>query len=145
MQFQKSYRPTFTLGGIARRTSNAHPEQIGAFWETFRTGKIAQKLPQRTSDAVYALYTEYDSDHNGEYTLLLGYKVPADSEVQEGLYKVTVPADLYAVVDARGPQPMTLINTWQEINTTNMDRSYGCDFDIYWGPESVEIYVSIEG
>lgn len=144
MQYQKSYRPSFTLAGIARRTSNAHPEQIGAFWGRFRAEKIAQQLPQRTSDAIYALYSEYDSDHTGEYTMLLGYEVPTDAEVPEGMHKVPIPAAAYAVVDARGPQPETLTTAWQQVWSSSLPRSYGCDFDIYWGPETVEIYVSID-
>ena len=144
MQYQKAYRPSFTLAGIAQRASSGRRDQIGAFWRRFFAEKITQALPQRNNDAIYSLYTEYDSDHTGEYTLLLGYEIPADAEVGEGLTKTTIPASSYAVIDARGPQPDTLIDAWQAVWSSSLARNYSCDFDIHWGPEAVEIYVSIE-
>ena len=144
MKYEKAYRPTFTLAGIACRASNAQPKVIGDIWQRFYAEKVGRQLPQRNSDAVYALYTEYDSDHTGEYTLLLGYEVPADAEVPEGLHKVTIPAASYAVIDARGPQPETLMTAWEQIWDSTLTRSYACDFDIHWSQETVEIYVSID-
>jgi predicted transcriptional regulator YdeE len=147
MHYEKSYRQTFTVAGIAGRVSNAWPEAMDALWQRFHQEKVATRVLERTSDAVYALYRDYERDHTGEYTMVLGYEVPADSiianDTPKGLVAAVVPAATYALIEARGEQPAALIEAWKQVWASTLPRNYICDFEVHWGPETVELYISI--
>ena len=148
MHYEKTHHPGFTVVGIACRVSNARPEAIDALWQRFLQEKILLLVLGRTSDAVYALYCDYETDHNEEYTMVLGYEVPANAlvatEPPEGLVVAVVPASRYALIEARGKQPETLVKVWKQVWASAMERTYICDFEVHWGPVAVEVYVGIE-
>jgi predicted transcriptional regulator YdeE len=148
MQYEKTYRPAFSIVGIACRTSRRHPAKTGSLWRRFREENIAAQIIERSSNAVYALYCEYDSDDDGEYTLVLGCEVPTDAQIAQetpdGLVVAAVPGANYALIDARGKQPDTLIEAWVDVSNSALRRTYICDFEVHWGPVAVEVYVSIE-
>ena len=148
MQYEKTYHPAFTIVGIACRASNRKSAPMYALWRRFREEKIAAQVVERVSDAVYALYCEYDSDYTGEYTLVLGCEVPANAmvaqETPEGLVVATIPAANYALIDARGKQPDALIAAWADVWKSSLKRAYICDFEVHWGPVAVELYVGID-
>ncbi len=147
MHYEKVYRPAFTVLGIACRASNAQPDTTYGLWQRFREENIAAHVLERVSDAVYAVYCEYDSDHTGEYTFVLGYEIPATAaaveDTPEGLVVANIPAAQYAVIEARGEQPEALISAWEHVWTSTLARSYICDFEVHWGPVAVEIHVGI--
>ena len=63
--------------GISVRTNNAaemEPEkaQIPKLWDNFYSGVLNTKV---RGFPIYGLYTNYESDVNGEYTLLAGVEV----------------------------------------------------------------------
>lgn len=66
----------FTIVGISARTNNAQeiagkgiiPQQ----WQKFFKEGILEKIPNKASPTIYAVYTDYESDRNGEYTFLIG-------------------------------------------------------------------------
>ena len=148
MHYEKTYRPTFTVVGIACRASNAQPQAIYDLWQRFYEEKVSTHVLARVRDAVYAIYCEYDSDHTGEYTFVLGYEVPADAAIVEdppdGLVVAVIPAAQYAVIEARGEQPEALISAWEHVGTSTLARSYICDFEVHWGPMAVEVYVGMK-
>lgn len=140
MQSTIRTRPAFTIVGVARRVSNDHPEQIGALHREFwAKGGIAQ-ITNRTSDDIYAMYTDYDGDHTKPYTMIIGCEAPA--AVGEGLTAKHVPAAKYAVFDARGPQPATIIATWQHIWGADLPRAFTSDFDHYAG-DVADVHVAV--
>ena len=148
MHYEQTYRPAFTVVGIAGRTSKAHPAKTSSLWRRFREEKIATQVVERVNDAVYALYCEYDSDYRGEYTLVLGCEVPMESlitqETPEAMVVATIPAANYALIDARGKQPDALIDAWADVWKSSLKRAYICDFEVHWGPVAVELFVGVE-
>src|SRR5438105_2947626 len=62
----------FTVVGIAVRTSNAREAAadgvIGKQWERFMKEGILAKIPNKLDAAIVAVYTDYASDKDGEYT-----------------------------------------------------------------------------
>jgi len=156
MQQQES----FTVVGIAARTTNAKEMTadgvIGKFWaRLFQEGLIA-KIPNKADTSILAVYTDYASDHNGEYTYLLGAKVKNVANVPEGMVAKTVPAGKYAVFTSQpGPAYQVVPQIWQKINNlpktaTGGDRVYRADFEVYderaRDPQNtvVDVYVGIE-
>ncbi|WP_119459688.1 GyrI-like domain-containing protein [Rhodospirillaceae bacterium SYSU D60014] len=147
MDFTTSAREAFTIVGIAARTSNSEGGRIAALWQRFYAEGIQQRIPDRLSDDVYSLYTDYESDHTGPFTLVIGCAVSKAEALPDGLVAKAVPAAKYAVIDATGPQPDTVMQQWQAIWASDLPRSYSGDFDLYRNRKGetprVEIHVAI--
>src|ERR1700723_897381 len=91
----------FTVVGIAVRTSNAEQmtaaKPIGKLWERlFKEGVLAA-IPNKADGKIVAVYAEYASDKDGEYTYLLGARVRKVESVPAGMTAKNVPGGRYAV------------------------------------------------
>jgi predicted transcriptional regulator YdeE len=151
--------PGFTVVGISTRTTNAIEMSgrgvIGNEWERFMKDGLLGKIPHRVDSEILALYTDYESDHSGAYTFILGARVSSAKNVPPGMVAKEVPPGKYAVfTSARGPAAKVVPESWQQINSLPKsapggDRTYRADFEVY-GPlaadpqhAEVEIYIGI--
>jgi predicted transcriptional regulator YdeE len=149
----------FTVVGIAVRTSNAEqmtPERpIGKQWERlFKEGVLAA-IPNKADANIVALYTEYASDKDREYTYVLGARVTKADNVPTGMVAKNVPAGRYAMFTSeRGPVQKVVVEMWQRVWATPKsalggDRAYKADFEIYdqraQNPADsiVDLYISV--
>jgi predicted transcriptional regulator YdeE len=131
----------FTVIGIATRTNNAREATsdgvIGKQWARFMQGGVLEKIPDKLDHSIFAVYTDYASDRNGDYTFILGAKVSSSAAVPEGMVAKKVPAGRYAVFTSdRGPGPKVVPELWMRINSLPKsaiggDRTYRADFEIY--------------
>jgi len=149
----------FMVIGISARTSNAKETTadgvIGKQWGRFMQDGLLGKVPNKADKAIVALYTDYASDHNGEYTYVLGARVTSDAEVPAGMVAKKIPAGRYAVFTTeKGPAAKVVPEAWMRINSlpksaVGGDRVYGADFEIYderaVDPQNsqVDVYVGI--
>jgi predicted transcriptional regulator YdeE len=127
--------------GIATRTSNAREMTadgvIGKQWVRFMQEGVFGKIPNKVDASIVAVYTDYASDKNGEYTFLLGSRVTSDADVPAGLVARRVPAGKFAVFTTeKGPGPKVVPETWERINSLSKsvmggDRMYQADFEVY--------------
>ena len=108
-------RPAFRVCGIFRRTSNSQAEEIGDLWRRYFQGNVKDQIPHRLNDAIFAVYCEYQSDPTGEYTLVLGHEVSANSESPGGMVVKTIPDATYRIIDACGEQPGAVVAAWQQV------------------------------
>ncbi|GAA3972624.1 GyrI-like domain-containing protein [Mucilaginibacter dorajii] len=142
----------FFLQGISVRTTNQNGQSakdIGDLWGRFMADDVIEKIEDRITDSIYCIYTDYESDHTGPYTAVLGCPVSSLDNMPAGLISVTVPASEYVRYIAKGRLPDCVAETWQEIWNTSFNRTYKADFDV-WGekaqnPEDaeVDIYVGV--
>lgn len=80
-------KPTKMIIGIECRTSNAPdagPHDIPRHWEKFYTNNILNKIPNKTSNEVIALYCDYEGDYTQPYSLVIGCEVSTVDEIPEG-------------------------------------------------------------
>ncbi len=155
MQPQIIMRPGFKIIGIEVRTSN--PEEssgtgkISQTWQKFYSENILSKIPDKRGDAVLAAYTDYESDVNGAYSLIIGSEVDSLADIPIGLVGREIPAAKYAVfTSARGVIPGIIFDVWKKIwDFKGAVRAYQTDLEVY-GRESrdrnnaqIEVYVSI--
>lgn len=140
-------RPAFTLIGISARVSNSAPEKIGALWARFMSEGVLAKIPNRVNDDVYSLYSEYESDQNGPYSVLIGAAVTSAAEVPDGMTAQSVPAATYAVIPVRGLLPGAVVATWINVWQTPLARTFSADFDLYrkttGGLPEVSVHIAI--
>lgn len=134
--------PEIKLVGITARTSNAaefNPDttKIGATMQKFFGGLQNNILNRKNPGKVFAVYTNYESDANGEYTYFLGEEVTSFDNMDKEFEALTIPAQTYAKFTSDpGQMPSVVIDMWQKI--WNMDseslggeRAYIADFEIY--------------
>jgi predicted transcriptional regulator YdeE len=135
------HEQSFTVVGVAARTSNAKEMtaegMIGKLWSRMTQEGLLAQIPNKADGNIVAVYTDYASDHDGEYTYVLGAKVKNASKIPEGMVAKTVPAGKYAVFTSdRGPAYKVVPQAWKAINSlpkteTGGDRTYGADFELY--------------
>jgi CubicO group peptidase (beta-lactamase class C family)/predicted transcriptional regulator YdeE len=153
-------RGEFTVIGIEARTSNAKEMTadgvIGKQWGRIFQEGLLEKIPNKADQNIVAVYTDYASDHNGEYTFLLGARVTSDSDAPAGMVAKKIPAGRFAVFTTeKGPAPQVVPAAWMKINSlpqsaTGGDRVYAADYEIYderaMDPQNlqVDIYIGIK-
>ena len=138
--------------GISVRTTNANEMNP----ETARIGKIWQKFDSEVSvnyqsgERVYGVYYNYESDANGEFTVLAGTE-----KLSNSLEKVTIPKGKYLVFEGKAPtsddkgRVQAVIDTWGRIwsyfesGGSEHKRAYKTDFEHYKNQTEISIYISI--
>lgn len=150
--------PGFTVVGIQARTSNAKEATahgiIGKQWQRFFSEGIPQNIPNRLDANFYAVYSDYASDHNGEYSFLIGAKVKNGTPAPEGMVAKQVRSGKYAVMCSdKGPFPEVVPAAWGRFYKLEAEgklkRAYETDFELYderaQNPQNgqVDIYVGV--
>jgi len=150
----------FSLVGIEARTNNAKESTgngvIPKQWSKFFAEGILSKIPNKIDPTIYAVYTDYASDRNGDYTFLIGAKISALAGIPAGMVVKKVPAGRYAVITSVvGPVQSVVPQAWQQIwgledrSQLGGVRSYKADFEVYdqrsRNPQSsqVDVYIGI--
>jgi CubicO group peptidase (beta-lactamase class C family)/predicted transcriptional regulator YdeE len=131
----------FSVVGIAVRTSNAKEMtaegMIGKQWRLFIQEGILNKIPNKADASIVAVYTDYASDKDGEYTFLLGARVTSDADAPAGMVAKKVPGGKFAMFTSeKGAAQKVVPETWMRINSLPKsamggDRVYRADFEIY--------------
>jgi predicted transcriptional regulator YdeE len=150
----------FTVVGISARTTNAKEMTaegvIGKQWTRIFQETVMARIPNKADQNIVAVYTDYASDHDGEYTFLLGARVTSEKDVPAGMVAKQVPGGKFAVFTSKkGPAWKVVPELWARINslpktTVGGDRRYAADFEIYderaADPQNsqVDVYVGIQ-
>ena len=137
----------FTVSGLSVRTKNEDEfnlktAKIPQLWAQLDTDLIPH---QKQNSPVYGVYADYESDHNGCYTLTVGVEVMKADKL---FAHVDVKKANYLVFKNSGSMPQAIIATWQMVwdyfdSQTDFVRAYGTDFEVYLGPEKCEVYIQI--
>lgn len=140
--------------GIECRTSNAPdagPQDIPRHWARFYEEAVIDRIPNKASTEVIALYCDYEGDATQPYSLVIGGPVLHLDKIPEGMVVKEIPAGSYAVFNAKGDFPQSLIDTWIAIwQRDNLTRTYRADFEVYGdkffnqSPQEVDVWVGIE-
>jgi predicted transcriptional regulator YdeE len=148
-------KPGFRFIGIEVRTNNRDEMtpngKIGGQWQKFYAENILSKIPGKQGNAVLALYTDYESDQNGEYSFLIGSEVDSLANIPSGLVGKEIAASKYAIFSSsRGPIPAIIFDVWKRIWAYKGTRAYKSDFEVY-GKDSVDpknaqvdVYLSVK-
>lgn len=143
-------KESFTVVGYEVRTNNqaemSSQAKIGPHWQAFYEKNIASQIPHKKDpNILYGVYTDYESDANGDYSVIIGYEVSkVEDNLPDFLTVKEVPASLYkSYTSEKGKMPDVVIDTWKQIWTdTSIERAYKSDFEIYKGqidPNKAEV------
>lgn len=143
----------FEIVGMAVRTTNQNGQaekDIRTLWENFYKDESLAKIEGKISEDLYCVYTDYEKDHSGAYTTILGYQMRPDILPPSGCVRKIIVRSGYEVFISQGPLPSCVQQTWMNIWKSNLKRRYTADFDVY-GPHSknpeyaiVRTFVSIQ-
>lgn len=142
---------SFTLKGLKARTQNskemdAATAKIGDLWALFY-----QDLGPKLEDGanIYGVYTNYQSDMNGEYDIIACTNGLPNYESAE-LVEIKVETGKYLLFKGKGEMPEAVISVWGEIwsyfSAENCvhTRAYTTDFEYYKSDSEIEIYIAIQ-
>jgi len=151
MNYEIAGQDSFFVSGIAVRTTNQNGKStidIGDLWTRFMSENMAAKISDKYSDDTYCVYTDYESDHTGWYTAVIGCRV--NDIGNDGMFAAVVPSGNYRVYKPEGRFPDCVGETWMKIWGDSNGRSYIADYDLYkagaksFEETETEIYVGVE-
>lgn len=139
----------FHIIGISTKTINKNgqsAQDIEALWRKFWGEEIQKQIPNKVSDEIYAVYTDYESDFTGHYTTIIGLPVSSLEHIPTGFVGITIDEGQYQKFVSKGRMPEAVFNTWLEIwanEELNLKRAYKADFTIhglkYYDGEKAEV------
>lgn len=139
------------IAGITVRTSNARerdPETaaLPGLWARFIATAPAPEVGPPSP--IFSVYTDYETDLNGAYTVVLGHEADRSPGGDRSL---RLAAGRYAVFTSSGAMPDAVVHGWQQIwayfaRPDAPPRAYTTDFECYdpLQPSTVRIYVAID-
>lgn len=149
MNYKEEQLDDILLQGISLRVNNKAPEKIAQLWQKFQTKNVIDLIPHKVSQNVYCVYTDYESDYKGDYTLFIGCEVSSlNANRETNIQSHVISKGNFYTFDAKGELPDAVIKNWQHIWTTDYPRAYKSDFEIYYHSEVtqtpvVKTYLSI--
>ncbi|MCX7546838.1 GyrI-like domain-containing protein [Xanthomarina sp. F1114] len=143
----------FKIIGVSTRTTNKEnksQKDLEKLWGQFYAENILEKVPNKASDKIVSIYTDYKSDYTEDYTTIIGVPVHSLNEIPNGLIGREFKSDNFQKFIAKGEMPNAVVNTWIDIwkKDNELNRKYTYDFEVYGensqkGENSeVEIYIA---
>ncbi|MEK8129036.1 GyrI-like domain-containing protein [Paenibacillus filicis] len=150
-------KPQMTLAGVTVRTTNAEEMgpngRLAQLWDDYFRNQAALQANSHLAHLIYALYTDYESDATGAYTVIIGHEVdgaaaPAEAEGA----RAVVPASRYRVFTTKkGPVHEVVAEAWGQIWDYYKDseevRAFTGDFEVYdsrhFDPANTEVQIYI--
>ena len=150
------------LVGIQSRTNNAlemneSDRKIPGTIQKYFQNRLYEKISNRKKPGVtYCVYTDYESDFNGDYTFFIGEEIDFSSDVNLDFKTLTIPTQTYVkFTNGPGQMPEVCVNAWKKIWDMSVSdfggkRVYVADFEIYdersQDPKNtiLDIYVGIK-
>lgn len=137
-------RPEIKLVGLSVRTNNReeYNKMTGKIFPLvqryFHQALFNKILNRKTPGTTYCAYTNYESDHTGDYTYYIGEEVSSfDSKLSSEFQTLIIPPQKYAkFTTLPAPMPDVLVKAWGDIWKMSPKelggiRSYLTDFELY--------------
>ena len=139
------YIKDFTVMGFSIKTQNKDEfnekkAKLPSLWKQFYSSSLA------TNANIFEVYSNYESDANGIYTVTLGIQ---DDIKQSDFASVNIQSGNYLIFQGIGPMPCTVVDTWKKIwdyfdNDNMYQRSLISDFESYSVVDQVDIYIGLK-
>jgi predicted transcriptional regulator YdeE len=111
-------RPIFIVGLELRTSNDVAFETLPAHWQRFMSEGILERIPNRASDDMYAVYTNYENqgrNNSGVYSCVLGAPVTSLEDVPSDLIAVSFPAGTYQMVPVPSGRADLVGEAWQAV------------------------------
>jgi predicted transcriptional regulator YdeE len=145
-------RAEILVVGFAVRTSNAEEldparARLPILWARAGAPGAFAHVPGKADENLYAVLTDYESDHHGAFTQVVGVAVRTAAALPEGMVAVRVPKVASMKVEARGPMPKVLVEAWQEVwkhteSGGTPPRAFTTDLEVHH-PGGADLFVAV--
>ncbi|CAG9713209.1 MULTISPECIES: GyrI-like domain-containing protein [Clostridium] len=139
------------VAGLNIRTNNNDPnmnKNIGELWNKFFKEGIFTAIENKINDKTIGLYSDYESDYNGDYDMSVGCEISNDEKIPTGTILKIIPAGNYAKFVVKGQMQKAVYEFWQKLWQMNLERAYTCDFEEYINTDidnaEIHIYISLK-
>ncbi|WP_270445809.1 effector binding domain-containing protein [Fusobacterium varium] len=100
------------------------------------------KIPKDKELNKYAVYSEYESDYKGDYTLFIGVdKIDSHKEI-------IIEEENYKIFSVDISSPHGIIMAWQKIWEMEeqglLNRAYTVDYEKYYPDGKIEIFIALK-
>lgn len=100
------------------------------------------KIPKDKELNKYAVYSEYESDYKGDYTLFIGVdKIDSHKEI-------IIKEENYKIFSVDTSSPHGIIMAWQKIWEMEeqglLNRAYTVDYEKYYPDGKIEIFIALK-
>lgn len=106
-------------------------EKISALWQ-----KALKQVENQDESVMYGIYSDYESDYRGDYTLSIASEVPIGNDT------ITLPHGMYTTFITDSEH---VASTWQQVwdmeQKGKLKRSYNIDYERYLAEDTVVIAV----
>ena len=78
----------FFITGISVKTTNQNgrsQKEIGELWQKFFAENISSQIPNKVTDDIYCVYTDYGNNSEEFYLTILGCRVHSKNNIPGGL------------------------------------------------------------
>ena len=150
---------SFALIGVSVRTN--HWKEAGGngeipnLWARAMQDGTFDRIPNRADTNIVAVYTNYATDQNGEFTYVLGARVTSIDKVPDGFVAVTIPAGKYAAVQTdKGALADVMPKVWQRIyampaKELGGERAFKVDYEVYparfdWQNAQIDVHLGLK-
>jgi len=125
--------------GVQRRRTYGQPRQgpISRLWAAFVQRNLLLDIPNQAQPGeIVCVYTDHESDQDGDYLALLGRTVTSLDSIPEGMSGKLIPAQMMAAIDVAGNLQTTIPATWERALPMftpdyRLQRTFVADLDIY--------------
>lgn len=160
MKKEQITKGEFKLVGLTVRTNNknemnAEKAKIMPTVMKYFHEQWGEEISHRKSPGItFCAYTDYESDHTGDYTFFIGEEVSKVENVVGALAMLVISPQTYdKFTTEKGAMPDTVIKGWQEIWSLYPagKRNYLTDFELYderasdYANAEVDIYIGVKG
>ncbi|MDU1910854.1 GyrI-like domain-containing protein [Fusobacterium sp.] len=100
------------------------------------------KIPQEKEISKYGIYSEYESNYKGDYTLFIGVDGAASYK------EIIIEEENYQVFSVDTSSPYGIIMAWEKIWEMEekglLNRAYTVDYEKYYPDGKVEIFIALK-
>ena len=139
--------------GVSVVTTNENgqsSEDMGKLWSRFF--EVSSQIPNKKSEDIYSVYTDFETDYTGIHTAIVGYEVNSLDIIPTGFVGKEIGGGKYQKFIANGEMPTAILQTWGEIweKDKELNRRYTTDFEIHGkkaqnGKDSeVDIFIAVK-
>ena len=136
--------------GVLLTTTNDNNKafkDIPPFWQQFFENKVLERIPQKVSDDIYAVYTCFENEgknNEGQYSLIIGAEVSSIDSLPNEFVSTIIPSGRYQVFETEKPEKVG--EKWQEIwgHTFEKQRTFYAEFEHYKASGEIDIYIGVE-
>ena len=119
------------LIGIEARTNNKSTADVSELWQKFYANDIQDHTPNCIDTRIFVLYSNYETDHTGDFNSLIGSPVGDLKNIPQGMVGRLIPAQKYCIKRAEGSLPSAVIEAWEMIWCSDIKRTFKFDFELY--------------